>query len=382
VRALREAVSGAAGPFLRARLLALYLLSAAAVLGAAAAWTPRAFASPLPPAAWAAGLAAAALAGAAFHDRFAWIAERAGRGRLRAVGGTVHAAVLFFAFVGLLLRQRDAVETGLRWLSGFQILLLLLAGFGRAHLGAVLNAGALVVLAGFAGGPAGAASVVAHVAFLVVFLSADHVARKLAEYPVEDAPGAGLLLREAGLPALLAAAALSGYFALVPPEPYEVLLVRPPGSALVGPELLTRIALQALGIALLGAVAFYLVLRWGAGGATSGDGSDVDRVRARRRIDLPPPPADLAPEPPAEGVRGRIIRAYLQRVAQLAKRGLRRRRGQTPAEFSARLGASAEAGELTALFERARYGGEEPGEGEAERAERALRALQNGDSSG
>jgi hypothetical protein len=368
-------VAGAPGPFLRARLLALYLLSVAAVLGAAAAWTPESFATPLPALGWTAALAAAALAGAAFQERFAWIAERAGRGRLRAVGGTFHAGVLCFALVGLLVRQRDAVETALRWLSALQPLLLLLAGFGRSHFGAVLNAGALTLLAGFAGGPAAAAAVAAHVAFLVVFLAADHVARKLAEYPVDEAPDARLLFREAVLPAALAAVALAAFFALVPPRPYEALVVRPPGSAQVGPELLSRIALQALGIAMMGAVAFYLVLRWGGGGSLAGGGEDIDRVRARRRSDAPAEPAALPPELPAAGARGRIVRAYLQLLALLARRGRRRRRGQTPSEFAPRLGSSAEAAELTALFQQARYGDREPGEGEAERAERAAQAL-------
>lgn len=381
MRALREAVSGAPGPFLRARLLALYLLSASAVLGAAAAWTPEAFRSPLPAVGWSVALGAAALAGASFFERFAWIAERAGRGRLRAVGGTFHAGVLFFAFVGILIRQRDAVDSALRWLSFLQPLFLLLAGFGRAHFGAVLNAGALTALAAFAGGPAASAAVTAHVALLTLFLAADHIARKLAEYPVEDAPGASLLVREAALPCLAAALGLILLFAWIPPQAYEAQRLRPAGGGGVSPDLISRIVFQASAIAFLGAVGFYLLLRWGTGGgATSGPGEDVERLKARRRGESPPEPDPLLPETPAEGPRGRIVRAYLQVLAFLARRGVRRRRAETPAEFAPRLGAGTAAGELTALFLRARYGGEEPGEEEAGRAEKAARALQEGES--
>jgi hypothetical protein len=358
------------------RLLALYLLSVAAVQGAALAWRPGDLAGPLgllgPPLL----LAAAAYAGAAAYERLAWIAERAGRGRLHAAGATLHSGVLLVALLGLLIRQRDAVEAALRWLSIAQPLLLLLAGFGRSYHGAVLNAGALTILAGFGGGLPAAASVVAHVSLLAVFLVADHVARKLVEYPVEDAPGPRLLLREAGLPALGAAAALSLFFALLPPEPYAAFAVRPPPVGTLRPEMLGRLLVQVTGIAVLTGVGFYLLLRWNASSAASGREDDFERVRARRRAEPSAADVSSAPEAPASGARGRIVRAYLGLLGFLARQGVRRRRGQTPSEFSVRLGPSGEAVELTGLFIRARYGDAEPGEGGAEAAERAARALE------
>ena len=147
----------------------------------------------------------------------------------------------------------------------------------------------------------------------------------------------------------------------------------------MSPDLIAKIVFQASAIAFLGAVAFYFLLRWGAGGGSSAAPSEeIERLRARRRGEAPPAPELLPPQVPAEGPRGRIVRAYQHVLAFLSRRGVRRRRAETPLEFLPRLGP--EGAELTALFQRARYGGEEPGEEEAGRAERAARALQEGES--
>lgn len=363
----------AAAPFLRARLAALYLLSLAAVDAAFLGWMPHALESVAFRILVPVGLAAAALVGAGLNDRLSLLAERLGRSRFRAAGGTLHACVAAYAFLGVATAQREAVEGGLHALATLQPLFLLLAGVGRGGIGAVLNAAALTALAAVAGGWAAAGGVTAHGPLLIVFLTADHLARKLTEYPVEEPPGWGFLVREAGGPAILAGLLLGAFFAGVPAKPYAALGPAPSAGSL-DPGRLGELALQILGIAGLAAVAFYLLLRWGGGARTMAGEPDARRPSARRRAETGSP-GPSAPPPPPEGMRGKIVRLYLRLLGQLARRGLRRTLGQTPREFEPRMVPADAAGELTDLFMQARYGPDEPSPSDVDRMEAACRQV-------
>ena len=97
--------------FLRARLLALFLLSLAAVYGSILAWKPDRATSLLsltwPPLV----LGAAALGGAAIYERLAGMAERHLRERVRSVVGIVYGAALFL--VSLVRGELNGFDPGL-----------------------------------------------------------------------------------------------------------------------------------------------------------------------------------------------------------------------------------------------------------------------------
>ena len=367
-------MTGACGSFLRARLAALYLLSLSAVYAALVAWKPGWIDGPLrvgwPPAA----LALAALAGQGLHDRLSLLADRVGRGRFRSAGAVAHGAIALLGFLGLFLRQAQAAEAAVRALVCLQPFCLLLAGLGRGHQGTLLNALILTVFAALAGGPLAAGAVVACAVFVALFLSADHYARLLLEYPVQEAPGSWLVAREALPPALALGAALSLFFALVPPLPFAPFVKVMP-SAGVGADLLLRLLLQLLGIAVVAGVAFYLLLRWGGGGSPEVREPESQKASARRRSEPAPVGAEAAPEGPLDGWRAKVVRVYVRALEQLARWGVRRTPSQTPAEFARKLEPAADASILTALFVRARYGFEDLSEADLQEAERAAQAL-------
>ncbi|HEX7897547.1 MAG TPA: DUF4129 domain-containing protein [Planctomycetota bacterium] len=367
-------MSGACGSFLRARLAALYLLSTSAVYAGLVAWKPGWIDGPLlvgwPPAL----LALAALAGQGLHDRLSLLADRAGRGRFRSAGATAHAAVAILGFLGLFLRQSQAAEAAVRAMVCLQPLFLLFAGLGRGHQGTLLNALLLTIFASLAGGPLAAAAVVACAVFVALFLSADHYARLLLEYPVRDAPGSWLVAREALPPAAALGAALSLFFVLVPPLPFAPFLKAMP-AATVSPDLLLRLLFQLLGIAIFAGIAFYLLMRWGGGGAAEAREPEGQKAAARRRPEPAPVTGDAPPEPPLDGWRAKVVRVYVRALEQLARWGVRRKPSQTPAEFALKLDPPGEASILTALFVRARYGFEDLSEADLKEAERAAEAV-------
>src|SRR6185503_13729399 len=209
--------------FLRARLLALYLLSLAAVDGSLVAWqadlSGRWGLLLLPPVV----LGAATLAGAAIHDRLSAMLDRHLRARLRSGTGIVYGGALFLVCMGLLLGHRDAAEGGPLILQGLQVGFLLLAGFGRGYSGAILNAFVLTSTSVLAGGPGAAISVTLHGGLVVFFLIADRSARLLTEYPVETLPRSGPILARGLLQAALVAGALAAWFWFVPAAPYAPL---------------------------------------------------------------------------------------------------------------------------------------------------------------
>jgi hypothetical protein len=367
-------MSGAAGGFLRARLAALYLLSLTSCVAALAAWRPGWIDGPVRPWIAAGVLAAAALAGQASHDKLSLLADRLGRGRFRSAGASAHGAVVALGLLGLFVRSPQASESAVRGLVVFQPLFLLLAGLGRSHQGTLLNAAALTLFAALAGGPLAAGAVIACATLTLVFLAADHHARLLTEYPVAEAPGPGLLWREA----IPAAAALGGllalFFAAVPPKPFAAFVPVMPAASMP-PELLTRLLLQLLGLAFFAGLLFYLLLRVSGRLGEGAAEPEHEQAVARRRAEPAPAAAAAPPEPPVTGVRAQVIRLYLKVLEQLARRGRPRRPHQTPAEFARGLEPAVEAGALTGLFVRARYGRDEMSDDDLRRADEAARAV-------
>jgi hypothetical protein len=360
--------------FLRARVVALYLLSLGAVYASILAWKPDRAASPLflvwPPLL----LGAGALGGAAIHERLAGLVDRHVRQRVRAAAGVVYGAILVFLGLGLLVGHRAAGERGLVVLQGLQVLFLLLAGFGRGHLGTLVNAFALTAASILAGGPGAALSATLLGGLVPFFLVADHAARKLTEYPVESLPPAGPILARGALQALAVSAVLAGWFAVFPAAPYARLARA--AAVAIPPEKLAGLIGNLLFVAVMSSIAFYLVLRLGGRSAESdAEAEPVALVPARRRSQPVSEATSVEEAPAAKPWSLRIVKLYVRTTEQLARWGRRRRSFQTPREYAGTLAPAGAALELTELFSRARYGREDLSESDYERASQVSREI-------
>jgi hypothetical protein len=361
--------------FLRARLVALYSVSLAAVYGSIAAWQPDRLSEPFPLAWPPFVLAAAALGGAAVFDRLAGLADRHVRSRIRSVAGIVYGGALFLICLGLIAGNRSAAEGGVSLLRAFQPAFLLLAGFGRGYLGALINAFVLTATSVLAGGPGAAISVTLHGGLVAFFLAADHACRQLSEYPVDALPKAGPLLARGGIQAAAVASGLSAWFAFFPARPYTLLL-QSGAVPNVPADRLAGLIGNLLFIAAISAVAVYLALRWsGSRRGADADAPVVAIVEARRRPEKPAAPGYAEPPPSLKEWRSRIVKLYVRTTEQLARWGRRRRSFQTALEYARTLSPAGAAAELTEIFTRARYGREELTEVEFDRATRASREI-------
>jgi len=361
--------------FLRARLVALYLISLGAVSGSLLAWGPdRAFA-PLPLLWPPLLLGAAAAGGAAIHDRLAGLGDRQVRVRVRSLTALAYGALLLLVSLGLLSGSRKAAEEGCTVLRLLQPLFLLLAGFGRGHLGTLVNAFALTASSLLAGGPGAAASATLLGALLPVFLSADRAVRMLSEFPVEELPPVREILGRGILPALPIAAGLGIFFWLAPPEPYAPLRSSGAMASLPAGRLAEMVGNLVL-VAVVSTAAFYLLLRFGVGGrGASAIEPSAQIVPARRKAEPRSSAPYREPAPSPKEWRTRIVALYVRTGEQLGKWGLRRRPWQTPREFARTLAPAGPAAELADLFSLARYGGGELTEADYDRATRASRDL-------
>jgi hypothetical protein len=361
--------------FLRARLLALYLLSLAAVYGSMLAWRSdlgtnwsRLLWPPVV-------LGGAALAGAAIHERLSALADRHLKARIRSVATIGYGGALFLVGMGLLVGHRDAAEGGIAILQGLQPAFLLLSGFGRGHLGTILNAFVLTSASVLAGGPGAAMSVTLHGGFLAFFLTADHAARALSEYPVESMPRPGPMLARGVLPAVVVAAGLAAWFWLFPAAPYAPLQ-RAGAIPDVSVDRIAGLLGNLFFVAVVSGITVYLVLRLATGGKDAGaDAPVIAIVQARRRTEKGSGPGFVETPPSPKEWRTRIVTLYVRTMQQLAKWGRRRRTFQTAGEFARTLAPAGPATELTELFSRARYGADAMTEGEFDRASRASREI-------
>lgn len=166
---------------------------------------------------------------------------------------------------------------------------------------------------------------------------------------------------------------MSAFFLASPPTPYALASASAPA-----PVALKEIAgayhlLTLLGI--LGGGGVYLLARL-LRRFRRGEPPVAERVGARRVGEEVVALPKLSRPVAYPGARGRIVRAYVWFEARAARLAVRRRPSATPREFAAQVRApAAPLHELTELFVRARYGPEEPSEGEAQAAERAARVL-------
>jgi hypothetical protein len=359
--------------YLQARLVALFLLSVGAIYGAYLGWDPARLAHPAnlawPPIA----VGLAVVAGAALDDRLSSVAERTGRGRLRAVGGIAQGSVFFLALLGILAGEPSAVATAIVLLMLSQPFFLLLAGLGRGYVGTLLNALALTLVAALGGGERTVVAVLSHAAFLVFFLVTDHAARKLADYPVETVPPVGVLLGQGLVPVAVATGVLGAFFALVPPQPYTPLK-RVGGAAPLPAGELAQLLLEVGVIFAVAGIAFYLILRFATGRGREGGDVLAEKVLARGRAE-PSPPRAQGETPDAAGWGARIVRLYVRMGKELARLGVFRRPDQTPRDFARKLAPEGAVEGLTDVFMRARYGELEMSEEDFKSAQAASRSI-------
>jgi len=362
-------------PFMRARFLALYVLSLGSVSGSILAWQGKDAFFPLsllwPPL----GLGAAAIAGAALRERFSGLLERNARARVRALLGICYGAVVLTVSLGLLSGSRDAARSGASILRALQLFFLLLTGFGRGDLGTLVNAFALTSTSLLAGGPGAAVSATLHGSIVVFFLTADHATRTLTEFPVEQLPPSGPILRAGATAAFVIAVLLAGFFWLLPPAPYAPLQKAGAIRALPAGELVGLLSNLML-VVIVSTAGFYLLLRFGgAGRSISVEQPVAEFVSPQRKTARP----EAAPyrEPPAsmKEWRARIVALYVKTAQQLAKWGRRRKSSQTPREFARNLAPASASAELAELFGRARYGPDELTRVEFERASLVAREI-------
>jgi hypothetical protein len=357
--------------FLRARLAALYLLSLAGIYGMELALEPRVLGRVLEVAWPPLALGGAALAGAALQDTLASLTDRQNRARLVLLGWAGSGLGLLLVLLGILSegKGRQALGLGTALLKGLQPFTLLLAGFGRGHLGALVNALCLTVAAALGGGPAAAAAVTAHASILVFFFGVDYPARLFTEY---ESPGArtGPAFREAALWALGMAVVLGVFFTLVPCRPYEPLARGPLGAARGLPrEEILALSRELALVGLVSGVGFFLLLRtWGARRREREVPLPVEKPSARHFAE--PEPRRPLPEVfgPAKSGRARVVRLYLRLLEELGRRGLVRRPSETPREFGRRLGPPDQSQILVEIFSRARYGREDLSESDVQAA--------------
>lgn len=357
---------------LRVRLVALFLVSLAAVFSSLAALHPSALAHPLGLLAPPVILAMAALGGALAFDRLSAFAERLGRARVR-IAGWFYGSVVILAFLAVLSGLGEALLTAHAIMIGAQGAFLLLAGLGRGYIGTLVNAFVLSCIAGLAGGPAAAAAMASHAGLIVFFLAVDSPARMLAEYPVEETPPAGPFILKGAFLAVAVAAGLAGFFLAVPPEPYVLFRLEALGGEAVGAALGALYRDLAI-VMLLAALAFYALLRWSIGRPREGRELRLEHPSARRRSEPAAAPA-RAPAGEGKGWRGRVVRLYVRTLEQLASWGIRRRPDQTASELASRLEPREPAEALTALFVRARYGPSDLSEEDFREASRASAAI-------
>lgn len=334
--------------FLRLRLFFVYLLSVHGSLHVL-------FAYGQPPTrtvvGWLIGLAAATLIGQALESRVSTMIERQWRGRILGAVWIAYGGILILTVLGI----TNGSMSGIPLLLVCQPCFLIFAGFGRGHIGAVRNAVILSAVAAAPGGMIAILSVAGCLLLLPFFLTLDHYARKMLQYPVDRGPSVARALGHALVPALLPAAAAVAYGLLFGADAYH-RVPRPQGPPPDSAALWA--AYRDLMIAVfVGGFVFYLVLRIlfhqrRDVGATRIQVPEVARGAMELRA-MPKPP----PESAYSGFRGKIVKLYVKFVAEASRLGRRKRPDHTPAEYASQFVEPI--GILTRLFERARYGADD-----------------------
>jgi hypothetical protein len=354
-----------------ARLVALHLLSFLAAAGADLAWRP--------PDLWrltgySIALGLALCLGSLLPQALSALGAAALRRRARLL------AFLFLPLPGLLalavaLAEPRLAPSAAHALTLLQVVVLLLADVLGVEVLALWGGLVLSLVAAGAGGLPAVVGLGGFLVLAAIFLSLDHVVRRLLEWPGSAAPGltgvlAGALL-EVAAPFFLLVTAL-----VVLPDGVEIGSATR-GATAVGGD--TERAYQWLAlVALAGGGITTLVLRWlrGMGG---GDAQPLVEVPDSHVVGEEILEPILPDDPRYAAARGRIIRAYLRFRKRAAEAGLRVERYLTPREIQRRVRWDGEAlGVLTQLFMDARYGPDEPTQAAVRVAEAASREVCSG----
>jgi len=339
----------------------LYLLAVLSVAVAQIAWGRP---TPLRLAGWAIALGVALGLGERFGLSLEAVDEKR-RDRMAMFLGTVQLSVLVLALVLAAGRPTPGLLqflTGV--LSGYQLLVLLLARLASQPRGVVGQSVALVALASLRGGPVAAVAVGGTLALVGLYVGLDHHSRLLVAHRVDEvghAPRAFWRTAALVLPVALVVG-LALHRLAPPPVVQSEPAVEEQGYVPLGETPQAELDLQALRAlvvtGLMGAVAVYFLGRWLVR-SRRGEVQAIETPEPLRgaveRIRKPEAKARRLPE--YAGRRGRIVRAYLNLLRGAERAGFPRRAHETPDEFGAALGEPR--GPLlstTATFVRARYG--------------------------
>lgn len=358
----------------------LYLLSLNSVASALLAWGET---SPIGLAGWAVALAVALGIGERLGEPFAVINARH-RDRMTAFLGTIQLSLLVLALV---LASASPTPGLLRFLagvlSGYQLLVLVLARLAPQPRGVVGQSLALVALACLQGGPLAAWAAASTLALVGLYVGLDHHGRLLASHRLDDSPHAvrALFLSAALVLPVALAVGLAVQVAsperrpapptVVPDDSYRKIEEKPQR------ELDSR-ALRSIAVTgLAGAVAVYFVGRWIVR-SKRGEKKSIETpeplLGALERIRPEERRTRARPEYP--GRRGKIVRAYLSLLRGAARAGFPRRPDETPAEFASALDEPrVPLAEATDVFVRARYGPFDLTDGDVAQAERGVAAV-------
>jgi len=340
----------------------LYLLALVGVGTAQIAWSRP---SPLVLASWAVALGVALGLGERFAAYFETVEDKR-RDKLTVFMGTLQLSVLVLGLVLAAGRPTPGLLeflTGV--LSGYMLLVLLLARLGVQPRGVVAQALALVTLTALRGGPLASVAVGAALALVGIYVGLDHHSRLLANHRLDEARHATrALARAAALVLPVALAVGVGVQKVAPRGAIMVTTEAPADEGYVPLEQkeereLDLQALRSLVVTgLMGAIGVYFLGRWLVR-SKRGEEHKIEAPEALRgaveRIRARPRHRSALPEYP--GRRGRVVRAYLNLLRGAERAGFPRRLHETPDEFAAALGEPREALEATTeRFVRARYG--------------------------
>jgi hypothetical protein len=349
------------------RVSALYLVSQLAAASAELAWRP---ASPLRLAGLAIAFGFALLLGALLAETLSAVGTAALRRRARLLALLFVPVPAVFALAVAWSAPHLAAEAA-RALVLLQIAVLLISEAFGLELLALWGALLLALVAAAAGGLPGVVGLTGFLALAGVFLSFDHVLRRLALWPRAPAPTVGLVLRDA-LRVLAVPVILLGIALLVLPAPPPVT----DGSrslTVTDPEV-GRAYRWLMLVALAGTGSLVLAFRW-----LRGRGRDTpplvempeSHVEAEELLEAPPD-SKLR----YTATRDHVIQAYLRVLARARDAGVRLDRSLTPREIESRVRRpEAELRLLTALFMDARYGADELDPEAVDRAETASREI-------
>jgi uncharacterized protein DUF4129 len=336
----------------------LYLLSLSAITLALAQWLPES--GPLAFGLWATSLAAGLALGDLLTPYFEAI-EEVRLGRLRVFGSIVYAGLLLLTFVKAIGTEVLLTAALVQVLAALQPAFLAFVGLSHGPGPVLVNAIALVFLAGLQGGPVSGIAAFAAVALLGTFLVFEHYSRVLTTYPAGAGRWVGLAWRDAlrtVLPALLVVAVV---LRIAPPvaRSTEVVSVSGRHKDAVDWRILRSVIIIWIG----GTTSVYVVGRFMRRRPDDSVATLEVLEPIRGPVERLTPVAAAPPPVTYPGLRGRIVQAYVRLRREAVRLGIPCPPHLTAHEFARNLGEPADrVASLTDTFVRARYGRAEPDE--------------------